>query len=182
MYLNPTYSKYAIGDYSYGFPKIITYIEDDRATVKIGRFCSIANEVTIILGGEHYTNWVSTFPFSVYLEGAAQCALQHYSRGDITIGNDVWIGHDAVILSGVTIGNGAVVGARSVVTRDIPPYAIAVGQPAKIVRYRFGEQTIEALQQIAWWDWDISEIRKAAPILSSGEIDSFIQQYGNCVP
>ena len=87
------------------------------------------------------------------------------SKGDIVVGNDVWIGYQSCILSGVTIGNGAIIGARSVITKDVPPYAIVAGNPAKFVRYRFPQETIDKLESLAWWDWDISVIKGAIPLL-----------------
>lgn len=93
----------------------------------------------------------------------------------VTIGNDVWLGHNVVVMGNVTIGDGAVIGSSSVVTKDIPPFAIAVGNPAKVIRYRFDEQTIQALQQIAWWDWDYEKIKLA--IDDFKDIASFIKKY-----
>lgn len=98
-------------------------------------------------------------------------------KGEVKIGNDVWCGAHAVIMSGVKIGNGAVIGAFSVVRRDIPPYAIAIGNPARIAGYRFSPEKIEQLEQIAWWDWPLDKIKKELPILHSGEIDSFTQKH-----
>ncbi|MGV2442242.1 CatB-related O-acetyltransferase, partial [Bacillus atrophaeus] len=92
---------------------------------------------------------------------------------DIVVGNDVWIGYQSCILSGVTIGNGAIIGAKSVVTKDVPPYSIVAGNPAKFIRYRFPQEIIDKLENLAWWDWDISVIKISIPLLLSDKIDEF---------
>jgi len=99
------------------------------------------------------------------------------TKGDVEIGNDVWIGTEAFILSGVKIGNGAVIGARCVVSRDVPPYAIMVGNPARIARYRFSEDQIRDLLKIAWWDWPVAKIKEATSLLLDSQVDKFIAQY-----
>lgn len=123
-------------------------------TVTIGNYCSIADRVVFIAGGEHDKDWVSTYPFieRLKLENLVKFKKPRF-KGNISIGNDVWIGHGATILSGVSIGDGAVVGAMSVVTKDVPPYAIVVGSPAKVIKYRFTESQIEKLMKIQWWNY-----------------------------
>lgn len=172
---NPLYDGFAIGEWSYGQPHVPR--GDDGTTLRVGRFCSFASGVTILTGCNHRVDWVSTYPF--HLLGAPQASLPYPSRshGDVVIGHDVWVGTDALILSGVTIGNGAVIGARAVVTHDIPSYAIVAGVPARVIRYRFPQETIEALQTIAWWDWPIDTIRTVAPQLMNDDIDGFIARY-----
>ena len=177
MCKNSRYASYNIGEFTYGFPKIVPFPYENRGSLRIGRFCSIAENVTILLGGEHYTKWVSTYPFSVHLPGAENCALQHFSKGDVNIGNDVWLGFNATVLSGVIIGDGAVIGANSLVTKDIPPYAIAAGQPARVIKYRFTPEQIEQLLVIQWWNWPEEQVRAAAPMLSSDNIDFFLTHY-----
>lgn len=143
--------------------------------MKIGAFCSIAAGAVAVIGGDHRVDWVTTYPFNVLWPGeAAQIEGHPKSRGDITIGNDVWVGADAMIMSGVTIGDGAVVGARSVVTRDVPPYAIVVGAPAKIVRFRFDSETIKSLLQVRWWDWEDEQIAEAVPLLMAQDVPAFL--------
>lgn len=93
-------------------------------------------------------------------------------KGDIVIGNDVWIGYEAVIMAGVTIGNGAIIGTRAVVTKDVPPYTIVGGVPAKSIRRRFDQATIEKLEALRWWDWDEEKIRRNIPAIQAGEIDA----------
>ena len=110
-----------------------------------------------------------------YIEG------HPHSKGDITVENDVWIGHGSKILSGVSIGDGAIIGANSLVTRDIPPYAIAAGSPARVIKYRFDEQTIEKLLEIRWWDFKEEEIIKIIPLLQSSDMEEFLRIYGNSI-
>jgi virginiamycin A acetyltransferase len=154
MNRNPAYARYDIGDYSYGFPDILD--SDVGPTLKIGKFCSFGFGVKILLSAEHQISSITSYPFDVLWCGANGPP----SKGDIVIGNDVWIGYGAMILSGVTIGDGAVVGAGAIVTKDVPPYAIVAGNPARIIRYRFNADAIERLLQICWWDWPVSKIRK----------------------
>ncbi|MDT8903497.1 CatB-related O-acetyltransferase [Anaeroselena agilis] len=173
---NELYRGYDIGDWTYGSPTIFSW--DEGATLKIGRFCSIADGVEIMLGGEHRSDWVTTYPFSAICE-QAHCFPGHpKSKGDVIIGNDVWIGSKALILSGVRIGDGAVVGAHSVVAKDVAPYSIVAGNPARLCRLRFDEQVIKKLLKIAWWEWPFAKIMEAWPLLLSSNIDDFINAYG----
>lgn len=144
--------KYDVGRDSYGSPRIFSWGE--RSTLKVGKFCSIAEEVKIFLGGNHRSDWVTTFPFSALWPSATHITGHPTTRGDVVIGHDVWIGYGATILSGVTIGNGAVIGAFSVVAKDVPPYSVVVGNPAKVVKKRFTEDKIAILQELRWWDWE----------------------------
>jgi acetyltransferase-like isoleucine patch superfamily enzyme len=162
----------AIGPYSYGRPKI--RFPESGARLVIGRFCSIADGVEILLGGNHRLDWATTYPFAA-LPGlwpeAAGLDGSHVSNGDVTIGHDVWLGSQSLILSGVTIGHGAVVAARAVVTRDVPPYAIVAGNPARLVRYRMDEGNIATLLATRWWSLPQAELRRLIPLLMSGRID-----------
>ncbi|MDH5184911.1 MAG: CatB-related O-acetyltransferase [Gammaproteobacteria bacterium] len=169
------YIQYEIGEYTYGKPVVNSWGEG--ATLKIGKFCSIASNVTILLGGNHRIDWVSTYPFSNVFSDARGFTGHPTTKGDVVIGHDVWIGTESMILSGVTIGSGAVIAACSVVTKDIPPYAIVAGNPAKIIRQRFDQETIESLLEIAWWDWPIENIKQAWPLILSTEIKEFIKTY-----
>lgn len=160
----------SIGAHSYGVPAIRWWGE--AAKLRIGKFCSIANGVTIYLGGNHRTDWITTYPFTVmprwrrYTHGSGHPV----SRGDVVIGNDVWLGEGCTLFSGVTIGDGAVVAGRAVVSRDVPAYAIAAGNPARVVRYRFTPEQIEQLLQLRWWDWDDAQIREKLDVLLTPDI------------
>lgn len=162
------------GRYTYGFPVIAEY---NDSTLTVGSFCSIAKGVTVLLGGEHFFSRVSSYPWNAMTSkkfSNAGAIQDDFSKGDIVIGNDVWIGRDAKILSGVEIGDGAVIGAGAIVSRDIPPYAIAVGNPIRILRYRFDEATIKALLKIRWWDWEDEKINRLLPLLTSESPERFI--------
>ncbi|MDR3685374.1 MAG: CatB-related O-acetyltransferase [Coriobacteriia bacterium] len=166
---------YEVGEYSYGTPLIGAY--GDGARLRIGRFCSIAAEVQILLGGNHRPDWVTTYPFPAAVADwpeAADIQGTCSTKGDVVIGSDVWLGHGATILSGVTIGHGAVVGAKAVVAKDIPPYAIAVGNPARVVKLRFSEETVAKLLATSWWDWPVERIHETLPLLCSGAVDEFL--------
>lgn len=170
--LRQRHPQYKIGKGSYGNPRIHSWGETSELV--IGAYCSIADGVQIFLGGEHRTDWVSTYPFSVFWPSARTISGHPASKGCVIIGNDVWIGTEAVILSGVTIGDGAVIGARSVVTRDVPPYAVVAGNPARLVKRRFDEETVSKLLEIKWWEWDNARIEQALPLLLCTDITSFI--------
>ncbi|GJE75236.1 2,3,4,5-tetrahydropyridine-2,6-dicarboxylate N-acetyltransferase [Methylorubrum suomiense] len=165
---------YLIGPYSYGRPKV-RFPESGRR-LTIGRYCSIADKVEIQLGGGHRLDWVSTYPFTAMpdLWPGADAPDHHLSKGDVVIGHDVWLGSGCLILSGITIGHGAVVGARAVVTRDVPPYTVVVGSPARIVRRRFDEATVAALLETAWWEFPKDTVQRWIPLLQSGQIDALI--------
>ena len=171
---NVNYEMYDIGEYTYGTPIIRSW--DDKTHLKIGKFCSIAGNVQILLGGEHRTDWITTYPFNKILSEASNIDGHPSTKGDVEIGNDVWICQNAIILSGVTIGNGAVIGAGSVVSKDVPAYAIVAGNPAKLVRYRFTEDQIMQLERIAWWDWPIEKIITHVPELMSSSIFEFFDK------
>ncbi|KAA6302437.1 MAG: Chloramphenicol acetyltransferase [Candidatus Ordinivivax streblomastigis] len=149
-----------------------------EAKVIIGKYCSISQQVRMITGGIHPTDWVSLYPIrsQFNLTGKYTDGMPT-TKGDIFIGNDVWIGTGATILSGVKIGNGVVICAGAVVTNHIPDYAIVGGVPAKIIKYRFSEEQIKQLNKIAWWDWEDNEIIKNVELLSSNEVDKFINNH-----
>ncbi len=169
--------RFAMGRHSYGNPRVIAY-PWDTARVQIGAFCSIAEDVTFMLGGNHRTDCVSTYPFRIKF-GLPDAAEDGHgaSKGDIQVGSDVWIGRGALILSGVTIGHGAVIGASAVVASDVRPYAIVVGNPAREIRRRFTDEEADALLAIAWWNWPLERILESAPELCSPAIHDFIQRF-----
>ena len=164
--------RYAVGRGTYGEPTIAQWGEP--TTLKVGSFCSIAGGVTIFLGGNHRTDWVTTYPFPEFRESARTIPGAVATKGDVIIGNDVWIASGATIMSGVTIGNGAVIGACSVVTRSVPAYGIVAGNPAKLVRMRFTPEEIASLEKLAWWNWPDSKIDAAMPLLLSGDIPGLV--------
>ena len=148
-------------------------INHDRLV--IGRFCSIACGAKFLFtSANHAQKSLSTYPFPIFFEewglDVQNITSAWDNKGGIVIGNDVWIGYEAVILSGVTIGDGAVIGARAVVTKDVPPYTVVGGTPAKPIRKRFLEDTISALLKIRWWDWPAEEIRRHLPDIQDGQI------------
>jgi acetyltransferase-like isoleucine patch superfamily enzyme len=159
------------GTYFNGTPKIRNW--DDKTKLKIGRFCSIADGLEIFLGGNHPYKRISQWPIRHFLFDEPNNEIT--SNGDIEICNDVWIGANVTILSGVTLNNGCAIGCNSVVSRSVPAYAIVVGNPARIVKYRFSEEEIEILQEVQWWNWDIEKIKKYADILCSGDIQKLYE-------
>lgn len=166
-------SRVLVGEFTYGSPRFRLWGEQER--IVIGKFCSIADGVTIFGGGEHRADWVTTFPLRVAFDDPLAFQDGHpASKGETKIGNDVWIGYGATILSGVTIGDGAIVGAGAVVTRDVAPYTIVAGNPARLIRPRFPENQIAELLTIKWWNWPLDRIKLAASRLSSNDISAFI--------
>ncbi|MDY4964926.1 MAG: CatB-related O-acetyltransferase [Dysosmobacter sp.] len=143
--------------------------------LRIGKFCSIACGAKFLFNSANHTlRSLSTYPFPIFYEewGLEGKDIRQAwdNKGDIVIGNDVWIGYQAVILAGVTVGDGAIIGSRAVVTRDVPPYTIVGGVPAKPIRKRFDEDTIARLQALRWWDWDQETIRRAIPAIQAGRL------------
>ncbi len=143
--------------------------------LKIGKFCSIACGAKFLFTSANHTmQSLSTYPFPIFFEewelDAKNICEAWDNKGDIVIGNDVWIGFEAVILSGVTIGDGAIIGTRAVVTKDVPPYTIVGGIPAKPIRKRFDDETIAQLEALNWWDWDEETIRCNISAIQSGDI------------
>jgi acetyltransferase-like isoleucine patch superfamily enzyme len=164
--------KYIIGDYTYGKPRVL--FENDEANLIIGKFCSIADEVTIFLGGNHRTDWITTYPFNVLnsdFPEASQIEGHPATKGDVIIGNDVWIGRGVIIMSGITIGDGAVIAAGSVVSRNVGDYEIWGGNPSKLLKMRFECNAILKLQKLKWWDWEISRIKDNIECLCSNNLD-----------
>ena len=148
-------------------------VNGDR--LKIGKFCSIACGAKFLFtSANHSLRSLSTYPFPIFFEewglDAKDIRQAWDKRGDIVIGNDVWIGFEAVILSGVTVGDGAIIGSRTVVTKDVPPYTIVGGAPARPIRRRFEDAVIEKLEALRWWDWDEEAIRRAIPAIQSGDL------------
>ena len=154
----------------------------DEYLIKVGKYCSIGRDCNFFLHANHRPDWVTT---SSQLLGPVtpEIADMHMKmghpscKGDIIVGNDVWIGAKSTIMSGVKIGHGAIIGSTATVAKDVPPYAIVVGNPGKIVKYRFTEKQIESLLKIAWWDWTEDRIKTEAMTLWSDNIDEFIDKH-----
>jgi virginiamycin A acetyltransferase len=172
-----------VGDYSYyddpvdpeGFERNVLYNYGSDRLI-IGKFCAIATNVKFIMNGaNHKLDGISTYPFPIFGHGWEKDMdklMDLPSRGDTMIGNDVWIGYESVIMPGVNIGNGAVIAAKSVVVNDIPPYAIAGGNPARPLKQRFSDADIARLQEIQWWNWEIEKITRHIPLLMDGDIEA----------
>lgn len=162
-----------IGEFTYGIPDIFVY--DVGVKVKIGKYCSIAKDVKILLGGSHPIDTASQFPFykrKDIFTNASNVKIDKSS--DILIGNDVWLGRGAIVLAGVTIGDGAIIGAGAVVSKNIPPYSVAVGCPIKIVRKRMTDEQIEKMLQLKWWNLNPTDINKLIPLMSN--VNYFISE------
>ena len=147
----------------------------NKDKLKIGKFCSIACGAKFLFtSANHKMRSLSTYPFPIFFEewglDVKNICDAWDNKGDIVIGNDVWIGYEAVILSGVTIGDGAIIGSRAVVTKDVEPYTIVGGVPAKSIRKRFDDKTILKLENIRWWNWDEKQIRNGSQAIQSGNI------------
>lgn len=145
----------------------------------IGRFCALATGVTFVMNGaNHIMGGFSTYPFEIFGRGWEKdfdpAAAVDQSKGDTVVGSDVWIGREATIMPGVQIGSGAIVATRSVVTADVPPYAIVGGNPARVIRTRFDEATVAALLEISWWDWDVQKIGRNRHAIRGGDIEKLM--------
>lgn len=172
-----------IGDYTYyddfatveNFEKNVRYLFDfigDKLI--IGKFCQIASDVTFIMNGaNHLTDAVSTYPFAIFGEewSGAMDGKTYPARGNTVIGNDVWIGFGATIMAGVTVGDGAIIATKSVVTKDVPPYTIVGGNPAREIRKRFSESEINRLLELRWWDWPVERITDNMAALTGNNIE-----------
>jgi acetyltransferase-like isoleucine patch superfamily enzyme len=166
------YPRYTVGVGTYGIPEVIEFGDD--TVLRVGSYTSIAGGVRILLGGEHRTDWISTYPFPAMMSGIEDIKDYAPSKGDVVIGSDCWICADAMILSGVTIGHGAIVAAGALVTRNVAPFSVVGGNPCKFIRWRFEEDVRELLLQAAWWDWPMDEVKSVARMLSSSDMEAFL--------
>lgn len=175
---NPRYQQWEIGDYTYGRPSgspHIVYLGGE-ASLEIGKFCSIGDNVVIMPNASNRTDLITTYPFNAFFDKAATIKTD-FPKNKVVIGNDVWIGMGATILAGVSIGNGVIIGANSVVTKDIPAYAIVAGNPARIIRKRFSEEIIMQLEKIQWWNWSGEKIEQEFDNLLSPNVEIFVQKH-----
>jgi chloramphenicol O-acetyltransferase type B len=162
----------AVGVHSYHFDDPFVRYGD---RIEVGKFCSIAREVRILSGGEHAMDLASTYPFRSLISRKDAGEWDVAPKGQTRIGNDVWIGFRAIVLSGAKIGDGAVIGAGAVVSGEVPPYAILAGNPGKVVDYRFDEDTIARLLALRWWDWSLEEVLALEPFFY-GEVGLFLEK------
>jgi virginiamycin A acetyltransferase len=174
-----------VGDYSYyddpvdpeGFERNVLYNYGSDRLI-IGKFCAIATNVKFIMNGaNHKLDGISTYPFPIFGNGwetAMDKLMSLPSRGDTIIGNDVWIGYESLIMPGVHVSDGVAIAARSVVVRDIPPYTIVGGNPARPIKQRFSDTDIEILLEIKWWDWNIEKITRNINLIMEGDIQALI--------
>lgn len=172
------YSYYSGYYHGHGFDDCARFLLPDADADKliVGSFCSIGSGAAFIMAGNqgHRNEWVSTFPFHFYPDAPefAEAANGYLPAGNTVIGHDVWIGSEAIVMPGVRIGHGAVIGTRALVTRDVEPYAIVGGNPARLLRKRFDDRRIALLLDMAWWDWPDDRLRRAIPLLTSGAIEA----------
>lgn len=178
------YSYYSGYYHGHSFDDCARYLFPDRDDVDkliIGSFCSIGTGAAFIMAGNqgHRNDWASTFPFFYMKEEPAFAgALDAFQpAGDTVVGSDVWIGAEAMIMPGIRIGHGAVIGSRALVTRDVEPYTIIGGNPAKPIRKRFSDEAIAMLLEMAWWDWPLERISDAMPLLCSGDIAALYEHW-----
>lgn len=169
---------YERGDHTYGFPQVLF---QNQGKFKIGKYCSIAKDVVIVLGAGHNTKVITTYPFFTLRNLRGKLKINRKNSGlkpdpNVTIGNDVWIGYGVTILGGVTVGDGAVLGAKALVVKDVPPYAIVGGTPAKVIKYRFEPDEIEKLLESEWWNLPDETVDELIPYLLNTEVDEFVNE------
>ena len=158
---------------------VLYHYPTNRDRLIMGKFCSIACGAKFLFTSANHTQKsLSTYPFPIFFDewdlDVEDITSAWDRKGDIIIGNDVWIGYEAVIMSGVTIGDGAIIGARSVVTKDIPPYTIVGGVPARQIRRRFSEETIAALLELKWWNWPREKIARKIEAIKNGDMKALV--------
>jgi acetyltransferase-like isoleucine patch superfamily enzyme len=164
-----------VGRHTYGLSKRMLVRPTEAAPISLGNFCSVGPDVMIFGQADHPVNLASTFPFRSKMLRPEDGIQDAVTRGGVTIGHDVWIGARAIILSGVTVGDGAVIGAGAVVRRDVPPYGVAVGNPAEAARHRFPPEIVARLLALRWWDWPDARIA-ALEDAFYGPIEAFLDR------
>lgn len=178
------YSYYSGYYHGHPFDECARYLLPEGGGVDkliIGSFCSIGSGVSFIMAGNqgHRHDWISTFPFFYMSEVAhfKKASDGFEKAGDTVIGNDVWIGTEAMIMAGITVGDGAVIGSRALVTKDVEPYTVVGGNPAKLIKKRFSEESVVKLMEMQWWNWDEEVLGRAMPLLCSDDIDALYDFY-----
>jgi len=176
-----------VGDFTYyddfdnveNFEKNVKYLFDFTGDkLIIGKFCMIASNVQFIMnGGNHLTNALTSYPFAIFGNGweNAMNGKSYPNKGDINVGNDVWIGYNATIMAGVTVGDGAIIATNSTVIRDVEPYSIVGGNPANLIKKRFNDEKISKLLALKWWDWDIDKITRNIQNLTGNDLDKLVE-------
>jgi len=169
----------SVGKHTYGSQNIEVYYWGEGTWLDIGNFCSISGHILVYLGGNHRTDWATTFPFGHIHQQTFNKfnGVGHpQTKGDVTIGNDVWIGTHVTIMSGITIGDGACIANNSVVTKDVPPYTIVGGNPAKVIKQRFDDETISQLLELKWWNLDDHYVNEFSPYLCSEDFKEYLPE------
>lgn len=180
-----------IGQYTYyhsltgaeNFVRDCVFYATPNDKLIIGKFCSLAWKIKFIFNAaHHFSELFTTYPFflfdpKVYQDCIVKQGIKEINKGDIIIGNDVWIGYDATIMPGVKIGNGAIIGTKALVTKDVAPYSVVGGNPAKHIKFRFSESQIAKLNEMQWWDWDYQKIIEAYGTVGLNEIDKLYDFY-----
>jgi acetyltransferase-like isoleucine patch superfamily enzyme len=164
-----------VGKHSYAFSDIQLHSWGEGAKLYVGSFTTIAQGLQVMLGGNHRTDWFTTYPFGhtyTNIFNKFDGNGHPKTNGNVLIGNDVWIGRNVTIMSGVHIGDGAVIACNSHVVKNVAPYTIVGGNPAKMIRKRFSDDIIDLLLQLKWWEWPDEEINEATPILCSSDIEA----------
>jgi len=169
------FSYYSGYHHKHDFVECVRYLHDKRKDVDkliIGSYCSIGSGAVFMMAGNqgHRSDWVSTFPFYFQANIFKEAKNGFETTGDTVIGNDVWIGSEAMIMSGVTIGDGAIIAARAVVAKDVKAYSVVGGNPAVVIKSRFTENEIEQLQSMKWWDWEEEKVKESMPFICSPSI------------
>ncbi len=171
------FSYYSGYHHAHSFEQCVRYLDRKRKDVDkliIGNYCSIGSGAVFMMAGNqgHRTDWISTFPFYYQANIFKKAKNPYQKMGNTIIGHDVWIGSEAMIMAGVTIGSGAVIASRAMVTKDVEPYAVVGGNPAKVIKYRFASDEIEKLLSLKWWDWSEEQIKEQMGLLCGGEVYS----------
>ncbi|MFS8044215.1 type B chloramphenicol O-acetyltransferase [Rhizobium sp. BR 314] len=172
------YSNYSGYYHGHGFDDCARFLPPAKGVDRliVGSFCSIGSGAAFIMCGNqgHRHDWISTFPFYWMSEVSAFAEAEngYLPAGDTVIGNDVWIGSEAIVMPGVKIGDGAIIGTRALVTRDVEPYAVVGGNPACTIRKRFDDDRVRLLLEMKWWDWSDDQLKAAMPILTGGDIEA----------